>query len=163
MGLDNIPANYPCVLAATEVRVPWPNAEVAAAAVEAGDSGQGRIDCVATVSAGGCPWHDRLGDTPGARYGMLGTFCWYRGAVAQGFLDRLDQAGHHPPLSFYGAADGLGDDQCRTLAAFMESSEGVFARLVAADADVDEQLEEYRYAVAWLRFAADCGGADAWY
>lgn len=149
MGLDNIPRRYPCKAQGTAVL-----------------DGQGRIDCDATLGSGGCPWLKAdLGD--GAVYGMLGVPCWYRGKVGAWMIDTLAGAGAELPAEisggFYGDADTLTPDYCNALAAWMEDHGELFLSALP-EQDRAREAIGYRYAVRWLRWAAEhCDGALAWW
>lgn len=176
IGLDNIPYRYPCRTAGTAVTT------------AGNDDDEGRIDCRATQTAGGCPWqNDYNRDRPGmAVYGMVGTDCWYRGGAGNWMLERLERD-YDPPGSFYGdqCDEGPGPDGtpafCQELGTWMEDHAKAYARLVrdeltaaAEEAEglaappleeqLKDELEQYRYAVWWLKWAAArCDGFHAWY
>jgi hypothetical protein len=161
MGLDNIPAVYPCRKAATAVEV-------------AGEDGKRRIDCDLTQTAGGCPWQGALPRDRGIPVtGMFGIDCWYRGKVGSRLVAELmihDIA--LPPAiagDFYGiegADPNLSPDYCRALSIWMADHAETFARVVEIP-DPEEYravLERYRYATWWLGWIADAGdGANAWW
>jgi hypothetical protein len=161
MGLDNIPTDYACVRAGTEVL----------------RAGTDIIDCNATAAVDGCPWLLKLTrDKPGNPItGMLGAPCWYRGKVGTSQLAVLNNAGFALPTElangFYGdaaATPSLTVEHCTQLADWMANHAEAFAAetlvRVSEDQDLRDELETYRYAVWWLRFvAAECNGANSWY
>jgi hypothetical protein len=161
MGLDNIPADYACVRAGTEVL----------------RAGTDIIDCTATAAIGGCPWLLKVAsEKPGNPVtGMLGAPCWYRGKVGVRQLALLNDAGYVLPTwlegGFYGDIDAtpaLSVEHCIQLADWLANHAEAFAASAAvcvSDAqDVRDEIETYQYAVWWLRFvAAECNGANSWY
>jgi len=74
MGLDNFPATYPCVSAGTAVTEQVHDRQ--------------QIDCNATMSAGGCPWKN-ANPPGGVMVGMMGTYCWLRGAVYAHLIEQV--------------------------------------------------------------------------
>jgi len=151
MGLDNIPAEYPCVRERTAVR-----------------DGENRIDCEETQAQGGCPWQrDKPADgTP--IYGMLGVDCWYRGKAGTAMLETLASAGHQLPPELEGGFYGERDDQlspehCEALAGWMVEHGEAYLALVAPE-DREQEARYYRYAAWWLAWIAQAGGgAIAWW
>jgi hypothetical protein len=111
--------------------------------------------------------------------GILGTYCWFRGAVGSQFLEVLQRSGYSPPENgFYGDGDGDGPDlspeYCTELAAWLADHAEAFSAQLFLElrADMNEHearstvkqgMETYAYAVWWLRWAASEGGADAWW
>jgi len=150
VGLDNLPATLPCRLAGSPVK-----------------DADGTIDCDHTIAAGGCPW-DRDKPTDGEPvYGIMGTYCWYRGKRATAMLAVLVQAGHRLPDDladgFYGHDDKLSPDYCRRLRAWMAERGEAYLALVPAEQRPAEAAF-YRYAVWWLGWIAEAGeGAVAWW
>jgi hypothetical protein len=135
MGLDNIPAEYPCVRERTAMR-----------------DGENRIDCEETQAQGGCPWQrDKPADgTP--IHGMLGADCWYRGKAGTRMLETLASAGHQ-----------LSPEHCEALAAWMVEHGEAYLALVAPE-DREQEARYYRYAAWWLGWIAQAGGgATAWW
>lgn len=159
MGLDNIPHQYPCVHAGTSIER------------------EGRIDCTATIDAGQCPWSTHVErDRPGQPVvGMLGTHCWWRGAVSSYHLRLLATEGYVPPGDirdgFYGSSGTGRLDQhyCILLADWLASHSEAFARIAEQEESSTnishrELIDEYRYSVWWLRFVARyANGSDAWW
>ena len=164
LGLDNIPAIYPCIQHNSAVK-----------------DNQDRIDCVATKEAGGCPWDEELGKQPGAVYGMLGVSCWYRGKSGNWMLDEMRQAGYEPPTDFFGSSDdvmgldpeeegdeGLNPEECLLLATWMEDHAEAYSKVAVRDVGDDpEELRQavmrWRYAAMWLRWISQYGGSRIWY
>lgn len=148
MGLDNFPHVYPCKSQGTAVLV---------------DS---KIDCDATIEAGGCPWTNANPPNGGAT-GMLGTYCWYRGKYGNWLVEALgvdwDRYG-----DFYGVDDHLTPEACTALADAMQAALEAGGWSLEAgddeghsDAHVGSGVE---YAVWWLRWAAsECEGSDSWW
>lgn len=158
MGLDNIPAVYPCVKQGSAVLT---------------TDERGVIDCAATQEAGGCPWaiaQERDRGTPIT--GMLGTDCWYRGKVGTYMLQLLHEAGYDPPVQggFYGPDEtNLSPEYCAILGRWMAEHVEVYARLVAEHGTdygdrAEAAINDYRYAAWWLTWIAEAGdGAKAWW
>ena len=166
MGLDNIPYEYPCVAEGLQAK------------------GE-KIDCNSNIDNKKCPWHREMINAGLAMYGMLGTPCWFRGKAGNYMLDELADHGYVTPkndqggnLSFYGdSVDGenmdeefLSPDSCLRLSDWMGKHAEAYAGIAEADA-VDEQegigikeiMEQYRYAINWLKFVAPYGGSKVWY
>ncbi|MAG73873.1 hypothetical protein CL620_06150 [archaeon] len=154
MGLDNIPKNYPC-------------------RVEHGIDENEVIDCKLLISEGKCPWKKDLGKDGYALYGMLGTYCWYRGKSGNFMLDEMTDAGYDlpsdangDPLSFYGD-NGNGaffspEGQVR-LAEWMLDHKDTYAKICNTDNDTIEDCVGYwKYAANWLLFTSKYGGSVAW-
>lgn len=155
MGLDNIPHEYPCVKAGTVVRTP-----------------EERIDCDATIAAGGCPWKVASAERGEPVYGIMGTYCWYRGKVGTWMLGELQNAGHYPPSAleqgFYGddeAKPNLSPEYCVALGEWMMDHAETYASLHRHDDDQGKDaINAYRYAAWWLKFVGEhADGADAWW
>lgn len=159
MGLDNIPFTYACRNAGTAVQ-----------------SVDERIDCDATMAAGGCPWQEAARGRGTPVTGMLGTPCWYRGKVGSWMLEDLIAAGYDDAPGgiegFYGTSPDtpegepdLTPEHCAALAGWLEDHAEAYAALLRADGGGERaKLDEYRYAAWWLRFVAErCGGAAAWW
>lgn len=153
MGLDNIPCEYPCITSKSAV--------IKTVTLEGG--AEAKIDCAATRTAGGCPWHKRLGDQPGAVTGILGAPCWYRGKYGVALLTGLglpadelwgDETGLMTPTAALQLADAI-TDRFAPLDAERDSTIMCNGRNVAADV---WYLHDW---LAWV--AAECGGAIAWY
>ena len=167
MGLDNIPYEYPCV----------------AEGLQAKDE---KIDCDSNIDNNKCPWHREMVNAGMAIYGMLGTPCWFRGKAGNFMLNELAGHGYVTPkddwggnLSFYGDFNpGPGLDQeeilspegCLRLAEWMSRHAEAYASITEIDA-VDEEddidmksvMEQYRYAINWLKFVSPYGGSRVWY
>lgn len=157
MGLDNIPFEYPCRRQHTAVL-----------------SEDGRIDCDQTIAAGQCPWK-REAPARGAIYGMMGTYCWYRGKAGMWMLERLEDAGYEPPWNLYPTQD-VGEDepditpaQAQELHEWLVAHAEAYANLINNDlsvpeAEKTEELHGYRYMTWWVGWCArEAGGIDAWY
>ena len=162
MGLDNMPDVYPCIHE------------------ELQSEGE-QIDCESNICNNKCPWDREMSDAGRAIYGMLGTFCWYRGKVGNFMLQELEEAGYETPLtdlgeniSFYGDTYGenemLSPEGCLKLAEWMAKHAEVYASITKVDAadeaegiGISEVMEEYRYAINWLKFVANYGGSGVWY
>lgn len=153
MGLDNIPAEYPCKRAGTAILTE-----------------DNRIDCDATIAADQCPWK-KAGPPEGGIVGMVFSApCWWRGKAGTYMLDVLASAGERVPehlsFGFYGDDDAkpnLSPEYCRELADWMADRSELYLSK-QTDAERTEAGHSYHYAVWWLRFAADhAGGANSWY
>lgn len=164
MGLDNIPATYPCAKEGTAVLEIDP------------EDGTERIGCDATIAAGACPWKREMGDLPGAVHGMFGVPCWYRGKVGNWMLNTLSEAGEEAPFTFYGENDALADgieglssEMCIDLSSWMGDHAEQYARLVGERPEeergsLEDAVMGYRYAVRWLEFVGKhADGSDVWY
>lgn len=152
MGLDNIPANYPCRTDGTAV---WTD-----------DPDSPRIDCEATIDAGGCPWHNAEPPEAGRVLGIFAAPCWYRGKYGNALIDEYATYDESTGASFYGSndsADFKTPDECRDLADVLDATIKVVDNDGTGwteDGDRDGMI----YAAWWLRFAADkCGGTIAWF
>lgn len=171
MGLDNIPYVYPCISEGFQ---------------QEGDD----IDCNANMDNGKCPWHREMANAGLSIYGMMGTPCWYRGKAGNYMLNELKAHGYDTPkddwgenLTFYGdwnpnyveesddsTEEMLSPEGCLRLANWMAEHAEVYAKIATIDA-VDEEegydmkriIEEYRYAINWLKFVAPYGGSKVWY
>lgn len=147
-----------------------------------------RIDCDATIEAGGCPYTNADPPKAGRVMGMMGTHCWYRGKHGNWLINALnsDTTNVHEigsyvydtdgDNSFYGTdADGLyrPAQACTDLADDMQESlderDGklVFVnRSSYTDGKPKEHdlTDEVVYAIWYLRWVAEhCDGMDAWY
>ena len=168
MGLDNIPYEYPCIHEGLQD----PDEE---------------IDCESNINEGMCPWHREMSNAGHAIYGMLGTPCWFRGKAGNYMLNELAAHGYLTPkddwgenLTFYGdwnpdeneetREEIFSPEGCRRLAGWMGKHAEVYASIIEIDA-VDEEdgvgikevMEQYRYAINWLKFVAPYGGSKVWY
>jgi hypothetical protein len=158
MGLDNFPHTYPCQAQGTNIMTTyhWTTSD-------SDEEHEGtKIDCEATIAAGGCPW-DKAPDRPteGSVFGMFGTHCWYRGkygnhlAAALGlddgsFYGTNKDGDHLPPHECYGLADRLEE-------ALADNGGELYQGDTPYTADVN-------YAIWWLRWTAEVGnGAGAWF
>jgi hypothetical protein len=172
MGLDNIPYEYPCI-------------------VEGLQSESEQIDCTSNIENHKCPWHREMSNAGNAMYGMLGTPCWFRGKAGNFMLNELADNGYMTPkddwggnITFYGDSEpvpvpGLGSgveeeilssSGCMKLAGWMERHVEAYTSIVDAieveyedDLDTNEVMEQYRYAINWLKFVAPYGGSKVWY
>lgn len=175
MGLDNFPRRYPCL-------------KHGSAVMSAKDPNE-RIDCEATIEAGGCPWREHLGDEPGAVRGIFGAPCWWRGKYSTWMLDLLEQRGASPlapkqdevpdrRIDFYGhpspnedEGNILTPEEAVFLADFMADNGELFADALEhldgyrESAELRKhEIEAYLYVIKWLRFcAAEGDGIGAWY
>ena len=167
MGLDNIPYEYPCI----------------AEGLQAEDE---QIDCNSNIDNNKCPWHREMVNAGMAIYGMLGTPCWFRGKAGNFMLNELADHGYMTPkddwggnLSFYGDFNPsppdmheeiLSPEGCLKLAEWMSKHAEAYASITEIDA-VDEEddidmkavMEQYRYAINWLKFVSSYGGSKVWY
>jgi hypothetical protein len=166
MGLDNMPHEYPCISGDTAV--------METITMRDGSTDE-RIDCAATIKAGGCPFTNANPPEKGRVMGMLGTHCWYRGKYGNWLInaltgqtddiDAIDSYGTDGDDSFYGTdADGLyrPAEACKSLADQMASAlDERGGRLVFGD---DDRTDDAKYAIWYLRWVAnECEGMDAWY
>jgi hypothetical protein len=176
MGLDNIPAEYPCQSQNVAITVKSDEREV--------------IDCVQTIGEGKCPWQNSFNEekmnnpflkdsTPA--YGMLGTNCWYRGKYGNYLLGILTRhcEDAQPPCDFYGEGlenengdEGISPEMCLSLSEFMTNNIENFTYAAMRYAEEsNEELEyaktlvsDYAYAAWWLKFVAkQAGGSRVWY
>ena len=166
MGLDNIPYEYPCI-------------------AEGLQSESEQIDCTSNIDNNKCPWHREMSNAGHAIYGMLGTPCWFRGKAGNYMLNELAAHDYMTPkddwggnLTFYGDSNGESDMEeeklsskgCLRLAEWMSEHAEAYASITEIDA-VDEEdgvsikeiMEQYRYAINWLKFVAPYGGSKVWY
>ena len=171
MGLDNIPYEYPCI-------------------AEGLQSESEQIDCTSNIDNNKCPWHREMSNAGHAIYGMLGTPCWFRGKAGNYMLNELAAHGYQTPkddwgenLTFYGdwnpnyveesddsTEEMLSPEGCLRLAEWMSEHAEAYASITEIDA-VDEEegvgikeiMEQYRYAINWLKFVAPYGGSKVWY
>ncbi len=139
MGLDNIPYEYPCIHEGLQ-----------------DDSEQ--IDCQKNIEEGKCPWDREMGQVKGGIYGMFGTPCWYRGKSGNAMLSELQTKGYMAPITFYGSGDDgnetLSPRECLDLSEWMADH---------AD-DIDEEvIDNYWYAIEWLKFVSEYDGSRVWY
>ncbi len=169
MGLDNIPHEYPCITAKTAVMTHVPRED--GSTVE-------RIDCDATVAAGGCPYMNANPPKEGRVMGMLGTHCWYRGKYGNFLVNALNSPvgcdidavtsyvwDTNGDDSFYGTNEEgtyRPPDACRELADQMEAAlDERGGQLVFGD---DDRTGDVEYALWYLRWVAEhCDGMVAWY
>lgn len=127
----------------------------------------GTVDCKAAVANGHCVWHQQLGNEPGLVLGILGTYCWLRGGHVNDICHELGIGSD----SFYGEETAATEDDDPTPnitpAGCRELADRIDTALTARGAPVflhgEDVTDTARYAVKWLRFAADHGGVDAWW
>lgn len=157
MGLDNIPAIYPCKDKAIRDE-------------------ENRIDCSSTQKQGLCPWKNQYESDPLLKqsrptYGMLGTDCWYRGKWGNVLVQMLATKVPHD-YSFYG--DGMGDgvegmspEYCIEMSEFMKNHIEQFAFIAIEQYGEEEAkiyINDYIYAAWWLNFVANNSeGSEIWY
>lgn len=167
IGLDNIPASYPCVLegsALTKDSRPYRESET--------DESM-KIDCIQTQAANGCPWA-RDAPKQGQAVGMFGTDCWYRGKVGMWMINQLTEAGYSPPeASFYGddeSEPNLRPEDCAILHKWMVQHGEAWAELARVNAgrgdwgEFEDSLHLYTYATWWIGWVGrKAGGANAWW
>ena len=176
MGLDNIPCQYPCLTAGTAVQVTMTNAAGEPIVDDSGAPEQ-RIDCAATATTGGCPWHNTLGDRHGRVLGLFGAPCWYRGQHGVSILDMMSIDADR----MYGDADGeltpaichsIADDITEWLTdnSIISAGDGTPTGRRATFPDPDNNgdstdiTDDILYLVDWLRWVASTtNGALAWY
>ena len=167
MGLDNIPYEYPCI-------------------VEGLQAEDEKIDCASNIDNNKCPWHREMINAGMAMYGMLGTPCWFRGKAGNYMLNELAAHGYMTPkddwggnLTFYGDSNPSLPDMeeeifspegCLRLAEWMSKHAEAYASITELDAvdeaegiDMKSVMEQYRYAINWLKFVAPYGGSKVWY
>jgi len=168
MGLDNIPYEYPCI-------------------AEGLQSKDEELDCASNIDNNKCPWHREMVNAGMAMYGMLGTPCWFRGKAGNYMLNELAAHGYMTPkddwgenLSFYGDSysgtdteeEMLSPEGCLRLrlAEWMSRHAEAYSSITEIDAvdekddiDVKAVMEQYRYAINWLKFVAPYGGSKVWY
>lgn len=156
MGLDNIPKNYACRKNGTAVMVKMMDHRTGEPYIDQNGDTVDQIDCDATVTAGGCPWHRRLGNQDGGVLGPLGTYCWYRGKYGVQLLAKVGIDG----MALYGDEDEfVSADTCHGLA---DDIDDHIETTRASMPDVQHEVDLV-YLRDWLRFVADeCDGADAW-
>jgi len=149
MGLDNMPKTLPC------------ESEYG---VDIDESPHGE-HCNNMKDQGKCPWKIKMLNAGIPCYGMLGLDCWYRGKHGNFMLRKLASKGHTSPLDFYGDdVDGLNEQDCLDLAEWMAEHAEAYANAVSLeDGQLQDMIEEYRYAINWLKFVAPYGGSDVWY
>lgn len=164
MGLDNMPAAYPCRLGNTAVLEPILDKE-GKAFVEEDGSPSNRVNCGATQAAGGCPYktaRDAEGLSDGEVYGMFGTDCWYRGKYGNYLIQALGL--NDDEVNFYGEnSDGTHKTpaECMELAEVMEDAWYEKGALVHEGENLNNEV---RHAIWYLRWCAKFGvGMDAWY
>ena len=152
MGLDNIPAEYPCI------------AE--------GFQPEGKtIDCEKMIQRNMCPWNRVMGDKKGSIGGMFGTPCWYRGKAGNYMLEKLNQHGEdEPPTTFYGddelddGSEGLSPESCLNLASWMANRGELYASISGSGhVSLEDEIDAYKYAIDWLKFVSEYGGTKVWY
>lgn len=167
MGLDNIPAVYPCKKQGTAVTNP-----------------EGTILCDETIKQGGCPYTDEFNKDPMLKnavpvYGMFGTNCWYRGKYGNWLLDQM--ANYNKEFPFDGNAlygenineeqEGLSSEGCFHLYDAMAKYTEDWIHYVKTESEVagnqeDEErlINDWIYASWWLKFVAEnAEGFIAWY
>ena len=152
MGLDNIPAEYPCI-------------------VEGFQPEGKQIDCEKMIKRNKCPWDREMGKKMGGIIGMFGTPCWYRGKAGNYMLEKLaDHGEDDAPTSFYGddelddGSEGILPESCLDLAAWMEARSKLYASIAGSDySSVEDEINSYRYAIDWLKFVSEYGGTKVWY
>ena len=169
MGLDNMPHSYPCKSGGTAVMEPITMHD---------GSVDERIDCAATIEAGGCPFTNANPPQKGRVMGMMGTHCWYRGkygnfivnALNSPVSDDIDAVDSYVwdtdgDNSFYGTdPDGLyrPPEACISLADDMQDAlDERGGQLAFGENDCTDDAV---YAIWYLRWVAEhCDGMDAWY
>lgn len=148
MGLDNIPALYPCKKQGTVVLAE-----------------NGAVDCDATRACGGCPWANANPPEKGRVYGMMGASCWYRGKWGNALLEYAGLYDELDHMSFYGDTDDgahKSPESCDILAEVIETR--LSDRRAIKDQEGNSLRDDLRYAAWWLRWVADqCGGSTCWY
>lgn len=146
MGLDNMPKTLPC------------ESEYGVSLLNEGQH------CNVIQDEGKCPWKIKMLNAGIPCYGMLGLECWYRGKLGNWMLMKLESKGFDPPFDFYGDDDGISAENCLKLAEWMAEHAEAYANAVSLeDRQLQDMIEEYRYAINWLKFVAPYGGSDVWY
>lgn len=177
MGLDNMPHEYPCTTGGTAI--------MEAVTLNDGSVSE-RIDCNATVEAGGCPYTN-ANPPDGQVTGMLGTYCWYRGKHGNFLINALysesktnindiDSYSTDGDTSFYGTDDEEMYRPPRDCISLADQMEAELARrggnLVFVNATqytdgkptVTDLTDEVKFAIWYLRWtAAECDGMDSWF
>lgn len=173
MGLDNIPAIYPCKKQGLAVL----------------DSDQ-HIDCKATIDKGNCPLHNAKNNDPLIKdtiipLGIMATDCWYRGKYGTYLLEQMANFNIDFPISsdaLYGHEIGiltetesgspsLDSDECielsKIISAFTESWVHYVKTRSEATGDKDKEqslINDWVYLAWWLKFVGEeCDGMVAWY
>ena len=153
MGLDNIPAQYPCLAQKTAV----------IQTLQHNSGADTKIDCTTTKNQNGCPWQKTLGNKPGAVTGILGTSCWYRGKYGVHLLTALGLPGD----DLYGDPTGLVTPEAALALADIIAdvySADDWERDSVINLDGRNVAADVWYLHDWLRWvAAECDGAIAWY
>ena len=152
MGLDNIPAEYPCI-------------------AEGFQPEHKQIECVQMLERNMCPWHREMGNKKGGISGMFGAPCWYRGKAGNYMLNKLAEHGaDDPPTSFYGddelkdGSEGISPESCLDLASWMADNGELYASIAGSEySSVEDEIDSYKYAINWLKFVSEYGGAKVWY
>lgn len=170
MGLDNIPAVYPCRLHQTAVL-----------------DNDGRIDCQETIKQNRCPYHTIKNSDPfikdvGGVLGMFGTECWYRGKYGNYLLDKMrnwndafsEEMGDG---SFYGDIQetdenqgGISAEECLRMSEIMARYLESWIAFVkntheyATEEDKQRGINDWIYATWWLKFVGEnAEGSGVWY
>lgn len=165
MGLDNIPAEYPCIVRGLAVYVDVVDENGVVKTHEHDGLPIQQHSCNATQEAGRCPiLLDTTRPTEGAVTGIFGTDCWYRGKWGYVVAAELDV----DASDLYGREDTarLDEDGCFALAEdIAEALEERLAETGAFKNDEGDDLEpDARYLIWWLRYVAtEAGGMRAWY
>ena len=148
MGLDNIPNTYPCVH-------------------EGLQDPDEQIDCQKNIEENKCPWDREMGQVKGGIYGMFGTPCWYRGKAGNAMLSELQTKGYIAPITFYGSGDDgnetLNPRECLDLSEWMADHAEAYAKISKREYPLEEVVDEYRYAITWLKFVSEYDGSRIWY
>jgi hypothetical protein len=152
VGLDNIPAEYPCI------------AE--------GFQPEGKqINCDKMIERNMCPWNKVLGEEKGSISGMFGTYCWYRGKAGNYMLEKLSEhVEDEPPTTFYGddeledGSEGISPEACLNLASWMADNSELYASIAGSEySSLEDEIDSYKYAINWLKFVSEYGGTKVWY
>jgi hypothetical protein len=152
MGLDNIPAEYPCI-------------------AEGFQPESKQVDCEKMIQRNMCPWEREMGKKEGSIGGMFGTPCWYRGKAGNYMLEKLSEyVEDEPPTSFYGddeledGSEGISPEHCLDLAWWMEQNSELYATVAGSEfSSVEDEIKSYKYAIDWLKFVSEYGGTKVWY
>jgi hypothetical protein len=161
MGLDNIPAFYPCI-------------------DKAARSEDGGIDCDKTQSEGNCTWKNKYENSIISKeakptYGMFGAACWYRGKYGNLLLSLLEYGSRDSQdvtsYSFYGEGrgedeEGMSADYCLEMAEYMKehTEEYAYKATLSEPESAKDLINDWIYAIWWLEFVAnETDGSVVWY
>jgi hypothetical protein len=178
MGLDNIPAEYPCSKAGTATLTPKLNRDGTPFLDENGRTVES-IDCEQTQDNGGCPWLAADPPSAGRVTGIFGAPCWYRGKHGNYLLEDVLGISYDETegISFFGSdEDGTrkSAEECFKLATYIEDAI-VATTWVEDPSKIDyletgieaasiEDKDDCVYAAWWLRWVAEHGdGTICWY